>query len=534
MRYSWPENTEFQEVVLTPEVHECSECYRQLKICDHRFHHFFTFYGPTKLISRLKCCDNRECEMFSRTISPEEEILLTNPRWLIGWDVFAWIGFQRFSRHSSIPRICRELKEDHEIILSVDAVEQHVKRYQVILNARQQDPKFLQQEYRDVKDVVLMVDGLQPEKGHETLYVIREYRKKRVWFAESLLSSSHAEVQRFLHRVHDWVEILQKPIALWISDKQEALVQGIAKEFPETPHRYCRDHFLRDLAKPALEADSHAKVEMRKKVRGLRTIEKEVLADKTNDDAGRSIVLDYCGAVRGILNDNQGGPLTPPGLRMAKGLKEVRGSLEKNLEKEKGGACEKALSQLKDCIDRGLDAVAPLQSEVRKMTEQVKEIANTLDPSTGTKEDRQNQFKEIQRELSDEPDHRWEKHLKETMERFSPGLFSGPENEDFPWDNGELERWFRIPKGHERRIHGHRHAGVRIVQEGPTLIPVLDCHLVRTEPFSPLDLIPYRNEEPPKAQQDAVKRRKIMRRARSKKARKILLKELEKRYNDLL
>src|SRR5438132_8028402 len=34
-------------------------------------------------------------------------------------------------------------------------------------------------------------------------------------------------------------------------------------------------------------------------------------------DAVGSVVLDYCAAVRGILNDDQGGPLHPPGLRMA-------------------------------------------------------------------------------------------------------------------------------------------------------------------------------------------------------------------------
>src|SRR5712691_3738310 len=64
---------------------------------------------------------------------------------------------------------------------------------------------------------------------------------------------------------------------LSLSDKQDAFVTGIAAEFPGVPHRYCVNHFLRDLAKPMLEADSHAKVTMRSKVRGLRAIEHEVL-----------------------------------------------------------------------------------------------------------------------------------------------------------------------------------------------------------------------------------------------------------------
>ena len=71
-----------------------------------------------------------------------------------------------------------------------------------------------------------------------------------------------------------WAEILGKHVILWVSDKQDAFVTGIAAEFPEVPHRYCDNHFLRDAAKPVLDADSHAKVQMRKKVRGLRGIER--------------------------------------------------------------------------------------------------------------------------------------------------------------------------------------------------------------------------------------------------------------------
>src|SRR5205807_4237272 len=61
------------------------------------------------------------------------------------------------------------------------------------------------------------------------------------------------------------------------------------------------------------------------------------LLEPAADEAG-AVVLDYCAAVRGILNDDQGGPLHPPGLRMACALQEVRASLQKNLDAKKGGA----------------------------------------------------------------------------------------------------------------------------------------------------------------------------------------------------
>ena len=121
-----------------------------------------------------------------------------------------------------------------------------------------------------VEEIILCIDGLQPEKGHETLYVVRELTQKRVWFAEPLISATADEVRRLISKAKEWAESLGKTVGLWMSDKQDAFVKGIAAEFPDVPHRYCDNHFLRDVAQPVLEADSHAKVQMRKKVRGLR------------------------------------------------------------------------------------------------------------------------------------------------------------------------------------------------------------------------------------------------------------------------
>ena len=56
------------------------------------------------------------------------------------------------------------------------------------------------------------------------------------------------------------------------------------------------------------------------------------------EDPAGDVVLDYCAAVRGILNDDQGGPLHPPGLRMAEALDEVRQSIGRNLGAKKGGS----------------------------------------------------------------------------------------------------------------------------------------------------------------------------------------------------
>ena len=95
------------------------------------------------------------------------------------------------------------------------------------------------------------------------------------------------------------------------------------------------------------------------------------------------MVLDYCAAVRGILNDDQGGPLHPPGLRMAEALKEVRQSIQRNLDAKKGGSKKKQLGRLADCIDRGLEHVQAEQEPIREYVKDLEKVAATLEVRRG-------------------------------------------------------------------------------------------------------------------------------------------------------
>jgi hypothetical protein len=252
-----------------------------------------------------------------------------------------------------------------------------------MLTARQHDPEQLAEADRDMGSLVLTLDGLQPEKGHATLYVVRELMGTRVWCAEPLLSSATQEVRRLISLARQWAEHVGKPVRAWMSDKQDAFVTAIADEFVGVPHRYCHNHFLREVAQPVLDLDSQAQGKMRRKVRGLRAIARRVLADRrpaatpdpplpqespqgdgtpcidpseaataapwapgalslatpghapVEDEAGE-VVRGYCAAVRGMLHDSQGGPLRPPGLRMREALQGGRDSLERNLPAQKG------------------------------------------------------------------------------------------------------------------------------------------------------------------------------------------------------
>jgi hypothetical protein len=188
------------------------------------------------------------------------------------------------------------------------------------------------------------------------------------------------------------------------------------------------------------------------------------------------------------------------------------------------------LTRLVGCIDRGLDAAREPLAQVRAYVRDLQAVDSTLRPSDEvTGREREGRFRLLQEawQSSADPVHQ---HCAKLLSSFEPGLFVGGEAADFPVDNVDLARWFKRPKGHERRIHGRRHAGIRIVQQGPTVMLALDAHVHHDGPLTADDLQPYGHVRVPASQQQAVERGKIMRKARSRKKRHELLADLEKRY----
>ena len=188
------------------------------------------------------------------------------------------------------------------------------------------------------------------------------------------------------------------------------------------------------------------------------------------------------------------------------------------------------MKRLAGCIDRGLAVSRDALAQVGLYAQDLQAVDGILRPSaTATRAEREARFISLQQEWESSADP-VAQHFATMMSGFEPGLFVGDEMAELPVDNLDLERWFKSPKGHERRIHGHCHAGVRIVRQGPTLMLALDAHMHHNGPFTVDDLAPYGHARVPESQQQAVDRGKIMRQARSRKKRPVLLIDLEKRY----
>lgn len=169
------------------------------------------------------------------------------------------------------------------------------------------------------------------------------------------------------------------------------------------------------------------------------------------------------------------------------------------------------------------------QAQVAEYVVTIREVEALLVPAADRCAKRKQRFTALARQLLADADP-VRQQMGRVMTSFQPGLFAGGDRGDWPSDNLDLERWFRLPKGHERRIHGRCHAGVRIVQEGATMMLALDAHRHHPQPFTEKELRPYRDAEVPASQKEIIQRRKVMRAARSTTKRGGLLRKLEQRY----
>jgi hypothetical protein len=192
--------------------------------------------------------------------------------------------------------------------------------------------------------VILALDGLQPDKGHEVLWVLRDCLSGAVLLAKSLLGATEEDLAPLIEQVK---EALPVPIAGVVSDGQVSIRNAVKTALPGVPHQLCQYHYLKEAARPIFEADRRAKKELKKAVRGVRPIERSLQERlKKHTDAADApdteavAAQGYCQAVRSAITDDGRPPLEAPGLRLQERLSAISDSLERSINTvaEKGGA----------------------------------------------------------------------------------------------------------------------------------------------------------------------------------------------------
>ena len=315
-----------QTLVLSCLNQRCPGCEGPLWFAYENFRKITTLDAVLGLTLQIRRCVNPTCEFYHRPYRPESEGRLALPHYEFGLDVIAWIGAQRYQDCCSLPEIHRDLQAQG-VVIAARTVDHLLARYEELVSVALEAPArraALRQQGR----LILALDGLQPDKGHEVLWVVREVLSGEILLVRSLLVSGQEELSGLLREALVGLEGV--PVKGVISDGQLAVRQAVAQVLPGVPHQLCQFHYLREAGRPIWEADRHAQKELRKRVRGIRALERQV-EDRTDPDS--EVIRGYCAAVRGALSDTGHPPLEAGGLQLQQRLTTIEASLKRQVAK---------------------------------------------------------------------------------------------------------------------------------------------------------------------------------------------------------
>ena len=311
---------------LRPERTACPDCERPMRADYTNRRTVATLAGLTGLTLTIRRCPHRGCPAYKRPYRPEAEGRYALPRHEFGLDVLARVGRLRHAEYRSVPEIHKDLV-GRGLGIAERTVTNLLDRYDELVAVRLADDRRLKRVLAGQGKVILAVDGLQPDVGHEVLWVLRDCLSGEVLLAQALLSARSRELAALLTRVRDAAGV---PILAVVSDGQHSIRKAAATALPGVPHQLCQFHYLREAARPIFEADRHAKKELKKRVRGARAVERSV-EGQAGPEA--EVVRGYGDAVRSALADDGRAPLEAAGLRLRGRLTDIHASLGRVLEK---------------------------------------------------------------------------------------------------------------------------------------------------------------------------------------------------------
>jgi hypothetical protein len=124
---------------------------------------------------------------------PEAEGAWALPHGEYGLDVIALVGMLRYRHHHSLAEIHHRL---HERGLSIGerTVLNLLARYEELVALHLTDRERLQALVRKQGYLILAVDGLRPDVGHEVLWVVRDCVSSEILLARPLLSERETDL----------------------------------------------------------------------------------------------------------------------------------------------------------------------------------------------------------------------------------------------------------------------------------------------------------------------------------------------------
>jgi len=448
-------HSEYQVVDLYPTKRECEACQSSLKEAYRKTRWVVALNGLMRVNSHILECRSEGCRQHGVKYRPEREGALVLPHYTFGLEVVARIGEWRYREHRTVEEIVGELRQGG-MSISIKETQLLSEVFLALVETCLKDDQEAIKELEKQGGIVLAIDGIQPEKGNETLWLLRDVLSQRVLLARNLLSSGSVEIGPLIREVKK----LGVPILGVISDKQSSICVAVEKELPGVPHQLCQFHYLRDMAKPVCEADRKLKKQLKQKVRGIREVERKVAHD-AGDEA--RTVRGYCIAVREALRDDGKYPLEPAGITLYEKLDKIRESLSRVIEKRGS----KKLERLRVI----LETIKSQTKEYARLVvawSWVHHLAHLLDEG-GSRAEAEAQLKQYAATLPRKAGKSLLEiaaHIEKLTEAFAPKLFTFHDQPLLPKTNNDLEVFIGQLKKDRRRVTGRKDTSAFILREG--------------------------------------------------------------------
>jgi hypothetical protein len=291
-------------------------------------------------------CPHPDCSGRKTLYRSAEADALALAGFTFGLDIVLLVGHLRLREHKTVDEIHQVLSQQlapldqtisrREILFLFEA-------YTALLRAGTEvyHDEAWKEQVRKNTGIVLSIDGIQPEKGNETIYLIRDVLTGRILTAENVTESTKERLKQLLAPV----VALKLPVIGVISDAQPTELQAVAELWPGVPHQICQFHAIREAGRLIYNADHRVKTDMRIRMQERthayrhhlhqRLREAEEQKDEEEQEITQLRILEeYAAMVEGALNLESHPPFQYGGLVMEEALTKIQASLEKL---EKGG-----------------------------------------------------------------------------------------------------------------------------------------------------------------------------------------------------
>jgi len=322
-----------------PSEHECPVCQRTLRQAMTLTRRtVITLEGVVRLIHAGYRCPDAQCEGHRRTYRSVQADALALPGMTYGLDVVLLVGRLRLLDHRTVDEIHRELLVRLEP-LGVKIARREIlylfEAYCTLLRTASEakdDVEWLAQVGKH-GGIIVSIDGIQPDKGNETVYLVRDALTGRVLAAENVTSSETAVMKALLAPV----VALEVKVLGTITDAQESELLAVEQLWPRVPHQVCQFHALRDAIQPTYEADRAIKTAMRKQLQPkLKAVRKQLKRRQTQARAPEAeqlgVLDDYALGAVSALNRDGLAPFDFAAVQAGEELDDVAASLDR-LEK---------------------------------------------------------------------------------------------------------------------------------------------------------------------------------------------------------